>query len=204
MVGVMGSFQYPSADLSEPLDCYLHGYVSARMMNLARGSEGEGLPLSIAATKVDGIVLSLTPNSHSMNYSSAVLFGYATRVTDDEEKVWAMQLITNSVIPGRWENSRVPPDGAEMASTSILRVRIVSGSGKIRDGEPHDDKKDLERKDVVDRIWTGVLPIWQTIGEPVAGRTNAVAEVPEHIRNFQKEVNASNEEYAKKAAVEVP
>ena len=204
MVGVVGSFERPSADLSEPLDCYLHGYVSSRMMNLARGNEGEGLPLSIAATKVNGIVLSLTPNSHSMNYSSAVLFGYATRVTDDEEKVWAMQLITNSVVPDRWENSRVPPDGSEMASTSILRVRIVSGSGKIRNGEPHDDKKDLEREDVVDRVWTGVLPIWQTIGYPVAGSTNAVAEVPEHVRTFRNETNAGNEEYAKKAAIEPP
>ena len=202
MIGVMGSFNYPSADLSEPLDCYLHGYVSARMMNLARANDGEGLAVSIAATKVDGVVLSLTPNSHSYNYRSAVLFGHASLVTDDEEKVWAMEQITNSVVPGRWDNSRTPPDRSEMVSTSILRVRIVSGSGKIRDGGPHDDKKDLDREDLVKGIWTGVIPIWETVGEPVAGTTNAVEEVPNHVRAFQTETKSNNEAYAKKAATE--
>ncbi len=200
MIGVMGSFKYPSADLNDPLDCYLHGYVSARMMNLARANDGEGLPVSIAATKVDGIVLSLTPFSHSFNYRSTVLFGYANLVTEDEEKLWAMQLITNSVVPERWDNSRVPPDRGEIVSTSILRVRVVSGSGKIREGEPHDEKKDLEKEEVVNKTWTGVVPIWETIGEPVASGDNAVKDVPEHVRAFQRETTSSNEAYAKKAA----
>ena len=48
-------------------------------MNQARKS-GSGLAITIAATKVDGIVLSLTPNSHSYNYRSAVLFGHGSFV----------------------------------------------------------------------------------------------------------------------------
>ena len=85
MIGQMGSFEYPSAGLDEPLDCYIHGYISARMMNLARASDGQGLPLCITATKVDGLILALTPFSHSYNYRSAVLHGYGTLVTDEEE-----------------------------------------------------------------------------------------------------------------------
>ena len=50
------------------------------------------------------LVLSLTPFSHSYNYRSVVLFGHATLVTDAEEKLWAMQLITNSVVPDRWDS----------------------------------------------------------------------------------------------------
>lgn len=42
--------------------------------------------VSIAATKVDGIVLSLTPNSHSYNYRSAILFEYTTLVANEEVK----------------------------------------------------------------------------------------------------------------------
>lgn len=61
------------------------------------------------ATHVDGLVLALTPNNHSYNYRSAVLHGYATQVTQTEEKVWAMERITNGVVPDRWENTRVPP-----------------------------------------------------------------------------------------------
>lgn len=85
---------YPSADLDDALDCYLHGYVTSRVMKLARENP-EGLPICIAATKCDGLVLSLTPFSHSYNYRSAVLFGYATPVEDAEEKLWALELITN-------------------------------------------------------------------------------------------------------------
>ena len=81
MIGQMGSFDYPSADINEPLDCYLHGYVSSRIMNLARESQ-RGLPICVAASKVDGLILSLTPNSHSYNYRSAILHGYASVVTN--------------------------------------------------------------------------------------------------------------------------
>lgn len=205
MIGQMGSFAYPSADLHDPLDCYLHGYVSSRVMKLARSDSDEGLPVSIAATKVDGLVLSLTPNSHSYNYRSAVLFGYAKLVTSDEEKTWAMELITESVVPGRWENTRVPPDGAEMSSTSILRVKIVSGSGKIRDGGPGDDKKDLNRDNVTGRVWTGVVPVWEAIGEPIPGGGGRVKEVPEHVTTFVRKENEKSENYAKKAVnVELP
>jgi nitroimidazol reductase NimA-like FMN-containing flavoprotein (pyridoxamine 5'-phosphate oxidase superfamily) len=185
------------------MDCYLHGYVSSRIMRLAKSSsapDGKGLPVCIAATKVDGLVLALTPNSHSYNYRSAILHGYAALVEDQAEKVWAMQLITNSVMPERWNHSRIPPDGAEMQSTNILRVKVVAGSGKIRDGGPHDDKKDTEREDVTSRTWVGVVPVMEKLGEPVAASTNRVAEVPGYIRGYIQERNEEGEEYAGKAA----
>ena len=200
MIGVMGSYQHPSADLSEPLDCYLHGYVSSGLMKAARTDPEKGIPLTISATKVDGIVLSLTPNSHSYNYRSAILFGYGAIVEDPEEKVWAMRLVTNSVMPDRWGNTRVPPDAGEMASTSILRVKVVNGSGKVRDGGPHDDKKDSEQKDLVERVWTGVVPIWETIGEPIRGGDGQAKELPDNIRNFRTEANEDSEDFAKAAA----
>ena len=200
MIGTMGSFDHPSSDLNEPQDCYLHGYVSSGIMKQARKEGGKGLPITIAATKVDGIVLSLTPNSHSYNYRSAVLFGYGSLVEDPDEKVWAMHLVTNSVMVDRWENSRSPPDGAEMASTTILRVKVINGSGKIRDGGPGDEKKDTERADVTENVWTGVVPIWETAGCPVPGGAGKVKDVPEHVRNFRFELNETNEEYATAAA----
>ena len=85
-----------------PRDCYLHGYVSSGIMKQVRENPESGLAITIAATRVDGIVLSLTPNSHSYNYRSAVLFGYGSLVDDMQEKLWAMEMITNSVVPGRW------------------------------------------------------------------------------------------------------
>jgi nitroimidazol reductase NimA-like FMN-containing flavoprotein (pyridoxamine 5'-phosphate oxidase superfamily) len=195
----MGSFSRPSASLGDPLDLYLHGYVSSRIMNLARSSS-PGLPVCICASKVDGLVLTLTPNTHNYNYRSAVLFGYATLVEDVEEKLWAMQLITNSVVPDRWQNSRVPPNQAEMQSTQILRVKIDSGSAKVREGVPNDEQVDLGNDEVLDRVWTGVLPVYEVIGEPVVGPYNRVQEVPEHVLNYIEDFNAERKGYAEAAA----
>ena len=204
MIGQMGSYEHPSAGLEDPLDCYLHGYISARMMNHARsesqGEESQGLPMSICATKFDGMVMAVTPFNHSYNYRSAVLFGYATPVTDKEEKLWAMDLITESVVPGRWNQTRLPPDGGEISSTMILKVRIVSGSGKIREGGAGNEKKDLERDDVMDNVWTGVIPVWQTIGEPIPAEVNRVKDLPQYLRTFVEDGNSESEEYAIQAA----
>jgi len=199
MIGVMGSYEYPSSDISEPMDCYLHGYVSSRIMNLARAS-GEGLPICVAATKVDGLVLSLTPNSHSYNYRSAILHGYAKLVESVDEKLYAMRLVTNSVMPERWENTRTPPDSAEMQSTVVLKVKVVSGSGKIRDGGPHDEAKDEKRADLTKSIWTGVVPVYETLGQPVPSGSNKVEDVPEYIRRYVAETSKSNEAYSMNAA----
>jgi len=81
MIGITGSYDRPSADLDEPLDCY--GYVSSRIINLSRTAAStsswpsdskeeppKGLPVWIAASKVDCIALAPTPNSHSYNYRS--------------------------------------------------------------------------------------------------------------------------------------
>ena len=202
MIGQMGSFSRPSASLGEPLDCYLHGYISSRIMNLARASPTSppGLPICIAAAKVDGLVLTLTPNSHNYNYRSVVLYGYAELVESVEEKLWAMELITNSVVPDRWKNTRVPPNKGEMASTQILRVRIESGSGKVREGCPNDEKCDLDDEEVLGRVWTGVMPLYERFGEPVPGPYNRVDEVPVHVTEYKEAVNKGNEKYAAEAA----
>lgn len=201
MIGVMASFEYPSSGIDEPMDCYLHGYVSSRIMRLAKDSE-KGLPVCISATKVDGLVLSLTPNSHSYNYRSAVLQGYAKPVEDVDEKVFAMEQITNKVVAERWQNTRTPPDKVEMTSTMILKVTIETGSGKIRHGEPHDEAKDLDREDVTSSVWTGVIPFYETLGEPIPNPTNRIAEVPAYIKTYVSETNDSNKEQALEAARE--
>ncbi|KAF2435924.1 hypothetical protein EJ08DRAFT_295491 [Tothia fuscella] len=183
--------------------CYLHGYVSSRLMRLAdealnRGEEG--LPLCIAATIVDGLVLTLTPNSHNYNYRSAVIHGYGTIVDNDKEKLWAMEVITNSVVPDRWANSRIPPDAAEMQSTRILKVKIAAASGKVREGVPNDEKKDLKREDVLNKVWTGVIPVYETLGEPQPGPYNRVKEPPEHVEEYIAHTNEVNERYSYDAA----
>lgn len=182
---------------------YLHGYVSSRLMNLAHSAiqnGQEGLHLCIAATKVDGLVLTLTPNSHNLDYRSAVIHGYGTIVENPAEKTWAMEIITNSVIPDRYRNTRIPPDAAEVQSTRILKVSISSASGKVREGVPNDERKDLEREEVLRRVWTGVVPVYEVFGEPQEGPYNRVRDVPEHVDGFVIHGNEVSERYAYDAA----
>ncbi|PNP37029.1 hypothetical protein TGAMA5MH_11076 [Trichoderma gamsii] len=202
MIGQMGSFDRPSADLGDPLDLYLHGYVSSRMMNVARaadkdkaeGDEQQGLPVCIAASYVDALILATSAFNHSYNYRSVVLFGYATLVEDEAEKTYAMEIITNGVVPDRWKTSRQPPTKAEMQSTSILKVKITSGSAKFRNGGVSDDMHDLQNEEAQNSVWTGVLPVFSSIGEPVSTTYNKV-EVPVNVTGFIKDYNHENKEY---------
>jgi nitroimidazol reductase NimA-like FMN-containing flavoprotein (pyridoxamine 5'-phosphate oxidase superfamily) len=199
MIGQMGL--YPGDKANGDLDwkCYLHGYVSSRLMNLAY-SDKQGLPLCVAATRVDGFVLTLTPNSHNYNYRSAVLQGYGIVVEDVDEKLWAMKLITNSVVPDRYDNTRVPPDKSEMQSTRILKMSICSASGKVREGCPEDERKDMKREDVLDSVWTGVVPVYERLGSPIEGPYNRVKEVPDHVGRWVMAENERREKYAVEAA----
>ncbi|CAH0052710.1 unnamed protein product [Clonostachys solani] len=202
MIGQMGSFDRPSADEGDPLDLYVHGYVSSRLMNLSReggGDEPAGMPVCASATHVDGLVLALSSFSHNYNYRSAVLFGHATLVQDPAEKLWAMELITNSVVPDRWRHSRLPVTPAELQSTALLKVKVASASSKVRDGQAEDPKADLDNEDAVGSIWTGVLPVYQTIGEPLPGPNNKV-DLPGYIADYRSSFNEDGREHSLNAA----
>ncbi|CAD6940561.1 unnamed protein product [Tilletia controversa] len=203
MIGVMA--RYPSSNSADEF-CYLHGYTSARFFKQTtkEGENGDpedgGLPVCISAASVDGLVLSLTPNSHSMNFRSAVLHGRATVLLDEAERLWAMETITNNVLPSRYAQTRVPPNATELTSTKILKVAITSASAKIRAAEPSDEKADLGREDVVGRVWTGVVPMSIRFGEAVPSSYNRVGEVPENIVGFVRRRNEEGEAYAREVA----
>ena len=148
-----------------------------KLSSTSPSGEEEGLPLTIAATHLDGLVLALTPNHHSYNYRSAILHGFAVPVTSPDEKLWAMEKITNCVVADRWANTRIPPTKTEMTSTQILRVRVLDASAKVREGAPSDDRADMKNEEVRARTWVGVVPAWVQYGEPVASPENRVAEV---------------------------
>jgi uncharacterized protein len=184
MLGFMASFNNSEAALTEPLDLYLHGYISSRLMRLSgtSPSDEEGLPLTIAATHLDGLVLALTPNHHSYNYRSAILHGFATPVTDADEKLWAMEKITNNVVDDRWLNTRIPPTKTEMTSTQIVKVRVVDASAKVRAGWPSDDRADMKNDELRAKTWIGVVPTWVTYGEPVPSPDNKLSKASKTIR----------------------
>ncbi|KAL8935738.1 MAG: hypothetical protein Q9211_004536 [Gyalolechia sp. 1 TL-2023] len=211
MLGCTSSYPDPPLeDKSESRIVYLHGSISARMMRLAKSADGggevgsagnvsssnQGVPVCIAATQLDGIVLALNPFNHSCNYRSAVIFGHAHLVTDDVERSHAMQLITNNLVPSRWENSRVPLTSSELKSTGILRVEIESASAKVRTGTTGEDRKDLKDEEMRRGVWAGVVPAYLRLGSPVEAPTNLREGVPGYLKEWVEEENQKSERYA--------
>ncbi|KAF1918974.1 flavin-nucleotide-binding protein-like protein [Ampelomyces quisqualis] len=181
------------------MDVYIHGYVSGRLFRKAAGPSTEreqGLPMTVSATFIDGLILSLTPFHNSCNYRSAVVYGHATPVTDEHEALYAMKLITDNMLPGRWDGSRIPPSAAELKSTSILKVSVVGGSAKIRTGGPSEDRADLQDKGLREKCWTGAVPYWGTWGEPVEGKENMCKEVEGYIETWRQRETGKARGYA--------
>jgi len=79
-------------------------------------------------------------------------------------------------------------------------VKESAASGKATKGVSNDECKDLKREDMLDRVWTGVLPIHERVAELVPGLYNRVKHMPEHVVRFVENDNGKNEKYACEAA----
>ncbi|HEV2426519.1 MAG TPA: pyridoxamine 5'-phosphate oxidase family protein [Terriglobia bacterium] len=137
---------------------YFHGSTASRMLR----SAGDGVPVCLTVTLVDGFVLARSAFHHSMNYRSVVVLGSARLVTDNSEKREALRRFTNHIVPGRWEEVRQPSD-QELKATSVLALDLHEVSAKVRTGPPVDDEEDYNLP-----IWGGVVPLEMQFGEPVA------------------------------------
>src|SRR5437762_11059439 len=94
---------------------YLHGSRASRMMQALAG----GAEACLAVTIVDGLVLARSAFHHSMNYRSVVLFGKASIVEDDADKVAVLRSLTEHLVPGRWADVRGPSE-QELRQTMVL------------------------------------------------------------------------------------
>ncbi len=127
---------------------YIHGATTSRLLkHLDRG-----LPISLAVTHVDGIVLARSAFHHSANYRSVVVYGTA-RLMADDRKEHALYVISENVLKGRWDEVR-RPNKKELKGTSILEIEIEQASAKIRTGGPKDEKTDYDLD-----VWAGVVPL---------------------------------------------
>jgi hypothetical protein len=135
----------------------LHGSPASRMLRTLEG----GVAVCVTVTLVDGLVLARSAFHHSVNYRSVVVLGTATEVTDRDEKLEAMRVIVEHVVPGRWRDARQPNE-KEVRGTLVLSLPITEASAKIRMGGPLDDEADLAFP-----VWAGHVPLRVVAGEPV-------------------------------------
>ncbi|MCM6775132.1 pyridoxamine 5'-phosphate oxidase family protein [Nocardia sp. CDC159] len=161
---------------------YLHGSTGAG--NLRAALTGE---VSVAVTLLDGIVYARSAMNFSMNYRSAVIHGRPTEVTDPDERLRALRVITDHNAPGAWDVVR-PPNKKELAATRVLALDLTEASVKSRAGDSGDDPEDLDNG-----VWAGVLPIRQIFGTPRSNGDLAPGiDIPEyvHARVTQAPVDA--------------
>jgi hypothetical protein len=156
---------------------YIHGSAASRMLRQMK----EGIPVCITVTLLDGLVLARSVFNHSMNYRSVVILGKATLVDDPVEKLEGLRLLSEHVVPGRWDDARQPNE-RELKATSVLRVPIEEFSAKVRVGPPIDDEEDYSFP-----TWAGVVPLEMTVGVPVDDeRLDSGHGVPEYVREYSR------------------
>jgi nitroimidazol reductase NimA-like FMN-containing flavoprotein (pyridoxamine 5'-phosphate oxidase superfamily) len=136
---------------------YIHGSAASRMLRAL----GQGAPLCVTVTLVDGLVLARSAFHHSMNYRSVVVLGQARVVDDPEEKTAALARFTDHIVPGRWDEVRQPTE-QELKSTTVLALDLDEVSAKVRTGGPIDDEEDYALP-----VWAGVVPLRIEAGDPV-------------------------------------
>jgi len=156
---------------------YIHGSAASRMLrNLEQGAA-----VCVTVTLLDGLVLARSIFNHSMNYRSVVVLGTAYPVHDREEKLEALRLLSEHILPGRWAESRFPNE-REIKATLVLRLAITEFSAKVRQGPPIDDAEDMNYP-----TWAGVLPLPVVPGAPVNDPDlDPAIPVPAYVRNYRR------------------
>ncbi|GII27679.1 pyridoxamine 5'-phosphate oxidase family protein [Planotetraspora mira] len=143
---------------------YVHGSVASRSL-------AQGATVCVTITHIDGLVLARSVFEHGVNYRSAMIYG-VPRALEDEEKLAALECLTEHVAPGQWDYAR-RPNRKELAATTILAISLEEASVKVRQGPPED-------ADDPHDVWAGVLPLATSWRRPVTDPL-ATRPIPDHV-----------------------
>ena len=156
---------------------YIHGSAASRMLR----NLDNGVAVCVTITLLDGLVLARSIFNHSMNYRSVVVLGTAVKVDDPEEKLKALHLLSEHIIPGRWAQSRQPNE-KELKATLVLRLPIEEFSAKVRQGPAIDDEEDMNYP-----TWAGVIPLQIVPGQPLTdAHLDPKITVPAYVSEYSR------------------
>jgi nitroimidazol reductase NimA-like FMN-containing flavoprotein (pyridoxamine 5'-phosphate oxidase superfamily) len=168
------AFQIPTGFCRIEDKLYVHGSVGSFYM---RELAEKKLPVCLSVTIMDGLVLARSAFHHSVNYRSVVIFSNAEKVTDENELYTALEVFTNKIQPGRWNDVRKPSAG-EWKATMLLSFAINEASAKVRTGGPIDDDEDYSLD-----IWAGVVPLRQQRLQPISDvKLKQGISLPDYLR----------------------
>src|SRR6266540_87661 len=156
----------------------LHGAKASRLLKHIEA----GHPICVEATIVDGLVLARSVFHHSMNYRSVIVFGKGQLIQDEQEKLAALQAVTEHLIPGRWREARLP-NRKELNATSVVSIKIDEASAKVRVGPPVDEEEDYALP-----VWAGVLPLQETPLLPVRDEVQSEnIPLPDYVARYSRQ-----------------
>lgn len=142
-------FQLPTGFCRIGNTIYLHGSVGSQYMR----ELATGIPVCISVMLADALVLARSAFHHSVNYRSVVAFSHGRKVDNKEELYKSLEVFTNKMCPGRWEDVRQSTEG-EWRATMVLAFDLEEASAKVRTGPPKDDEEDYDLN-----IWAGLQPL---------------------------------------------
>ncbi|MVM41423.1 pyridoxamine 5'-phosphate oxidase family protein [Spirosoma sp. HMF3257] len=161
----------PTAFARQGNTLYIHGSVGSHFIRAIE----HGGTVCITVMLADGLVLAKSAFHHSVNYRSVVIFATAEKVTDEAEQMNALALITDHLIPNRWDDLR-PTTDSEMRKTTVLRFSLAEASAKVRTGGPSDDPEDENLP-----TWSGVIPLQTVRLTPVPTETSTDIPLPDYL-----------------------
>jgi nitroimidazol reductase NimA-like FMN-containing flavoprotein (pyridoxamine 5'-phosphate oxidase superfamily) len=152
---------------------FLHGAAANATLRAAVDRD-----VCVTVTVVDAMVIGRSPFHNSMNYRSAVVRGTGRQIVDAAEKVAALRIVSDHVMP-TWSSGRAPTP-VEVRQTLVIAVPLVEMSAKIRTGDPLDETSDLAGPH-----WAGHVPLNSAWGRPVpAADLSGGIDVPEAIAAY--------------------
>jgi nitroimidazol reductase NimA-like FMN-containing flavoprotein (pyridoxamine 5'-phosphate oxidase superfamily) len=162
----------PTAVAYEPPDGLLmHGSTGSGWMRWL----ATGVPVAVGITQLDALVVARSAFESSMRYRSAVLFGRCEVIEGEEAKRAALDLITDTLIPGRVPEVRAST-AKELSATMVLRLRIEDATLKTNaEAWPEDPEED-----VAGDAWAGIVPRLTSYGDaqPAPDLRAGIAEPP--------------------------
>jgi len=159
-------------------DCIvLHGAKASRLLKHVEA----GHPICVEVTIVDGLVLARSVFHHSLNYRSVVVFGEGRLIEDEQEKLAALQAVTEHLIPGRWQEARLP-NRKELNATSVVSINIDEASAKVRVGPPVDEDEDYALP-----VWAGILPLQEMSLTPIRDELQSEnIPLPKYVAQYSR------------------
>ncbi|MCV7067478.1 pyridoxamine 5'-phosphate oxidase family protein [Mycolicibacterium farcinogenes] len=154
----------------------LHGSTGAGALRQVAA----GAPAAFCVTLLDGIVVADTLFDSTANYRSAVVRGHLT-VIDAHESAYALDLMSDSLIPGRSAEVRASTK-KELAATLTIALPITPDGWtvKVRDAPPSAPDESTPTGG-----WAGVVPLRTVAGDPVpAPWVGADVDVPKSVRRL--------------------